>query len=121
MDVLKALEPDYARTLGKAHLSRFGIGPEYIDSIMKEHDGWNLPMDELCAAAGRRKVGEIMCTPTAGEYVAADATLQEAVHRFCGGDHHALLVTGGARIVGVLRLADVFASVCHAMKESEAD
>jgi hypothetical protein len=35
------------------------------------------------------------------------------------GANLSLLVTRGAEIVGILRLADVFAAVYHSMKESE--
>lgn len=117
MDIIKALEPDYAEKLGEEHLSRFGISDTYVQSTLNQYEFWNLPLKELCAAAGGRKVASVMYTPTEGEYVTADATLQEAVHRLVIGNHHSLLVTDGDDIVGVLRLTDMFAVISQTMDE----
>ena len=46
-----------------------------------------------------------------------DASLDEAIHQLIMGHHQSLLVTRGEKIVGVLRLTDVFAAVFHTMKE----
>jgi CBS domain-containing protein len=116
IDIIKALEPDHARKLGEEHLSRFGISEGYLEAVINEHDLWNLPMDQHCSAAGRQRVADIMYTPTEGEYIRSDASLQEAVHRLILGHHHSLLVTEGDDIIGVLRLADVFSAVCETMK-----
>lgn len=117
MDVIKALEPDFAKKLAGANLSRFGISTGYIESVLRDHDFWRLPMDQLCSTAGRQKIADIMYIPTEGEYVRSEASLQEAVHRLVLGHHHSLLVVAGNDIVGELRLADVFASVCQTMKK----
>jgi CBS domain-containing protein len=58
-----------------------------------------------------------MITPTEGEFVSEDASLDVAVHQLVLGHHQSLLVTRGDRIVGILRLTDVFASIFHTMKE----
>ncbi len=118
MDIIKALEPDFGDKLGEAHLSRFGISNSYIEFLLKENDCWNLPLDQLCTAAGGQRVADFMYTPTEGEYIPVDASLQNAIHRLLMGHHHSLLVTGenSKEIVGVLRLTDVFVLVCQTMK-----
>jgi CBS domain-containing protein len=121
MDVIKALEPNYADRLGEGKLSRFGISADFIESILDDHDCWSLPLEELCAAASRQRVSDIMYTPTEGEFVKSDASLREAVHRLVIGHHHSLLVTDGHAIVGVLRLSDVFAAVCDIMTKKSGD
>lgn len=117
MDIIKALEPDYTTSLHQADLSRFGITDGYLEEIVEQYDFWNQPLTDLCKAAGGRKVSEVMYTPTGGEYIRADASLQEATHRLVIGHHHSLLVTEGEEIVGVLRLSDLFDSVCRTMKK----
>jgi CBS domain containing-hemolysin-like protein len=58
-----------------------------------------------------------MYTPTEGEYVPMDATLDQALHQLVVGHHQSLLVTkDGKEIVGILRLTDVFQEVCEMMK-----
>jgi hypothetical protein len=49
-----------------------------------------------------------------------NTSLDMALHQLTAGSNLSLLVTRGADIVGVLRLADVFAAVFHAMKEVES-
>jgi CBS domain-containing protein len=117
MDIIKSLEPDYAEKLGEEHLSRFGISDTYIQSTLNQYEFWNQPLKELCKAAGNRKVSSFMYTPTEGEYVTAEATLQEALHRLVIGNHHSLLVTDGSDIVGVLRLTDMFTVIHQTMDE----
>ena len=62
-----------------------------------------------------------MSTPTEGEYVSEDASLDVAIHQFVMGQHQSLLVTADTKIVGILRLTDVFAAVFHKMKECFAE
>jgi CBS domain containing-hemolysin-like protein len=62
------------------------------------------------------KVKEIMYTPTEGEYVDDEATLDQAIHQLVIGRHQSLLVTKGEDIVGILRLTDVFAEICNVIK-----
>ena len=75
------------------------------------------PMEDICRKAGEKNVKEFMYTPTEGEYVSADATLELAIHQLIIGHHQSLLVAQGKKIVGILRLTDVFAAVFHKMKE----
>jgi predicted transcriptional regulator len=48
--------------------------------------------------------------------VAADASLDTAIHLLVMGHHQSLLVTRGKDIVGVLRLSDVFRKVSDGIK-----
>ena len=61
-----------------------------------------------------------MQTPSEGEYVSEDTSLDTAVHQLITGHHLSLLVTQNKKIVGILRLSDVFAATFHAMKAVEA-
>jgi predicted transcriptional regulator len=65
------------------------------------------------------KVEDVMQTPTRGEYIDAEASLDIAIMQLTLGQHLALLVTRGKNIIGILRLTDVFAAVFHTMKECE--
>ncbi len=61
-----------------------------------------------------------MQTPSEGEFIDEEASLEVAILQMVMGHHLlSLLVTRGRAIVGVLRMTDVFAAVFHAAKECE--
>jgi CBS domain-containing protein len=119
LDVIRSLEPKYEGIGDLQDLTRFGLNPDYIRQMIKDHGLWKQPIDDICKTAAKLKVKDIMYTPTQGEYVAEDATLNEAVHRLIVGRHQSLLVTQGKEIVGVLRLTDVFTKICGFIKACE--
>ncbi|MBW2204539.1 MAG: hypothetical protein JRF52_10705 [Deltaproteobacteria bacterium] len=57
-----------------------------------------------------------MSSLSEGEHVEADMALCEAVHMFVIGNHQSLLVTRDEKIIGVLRVADVFKEVFQTME-----
>jgi CBS domain-containing protein len=115
LDVIKGLEAGYKRLELKG-ISHTGFSPEFIKSLIKQHDLWSKPLDEICRKAVDIRVKDVMYTPTEGEYVREDATLDEAIHQLVMGKHQSLLVTNQNEIVGVLRLTDVFMEVCELVK-----
>jgi CBS domain-containing protein len=117
LDVLRALEPKYQEMLQGEGLHRFGFAKEFEKSILEEFQLFASTLDDICRKAGEKNVKEFMYTPGEGEYVSEDATLDVAIHKLIIGHHQSLLVTRGKKIVGVLRLTDVFAAVFHKMKE----
>lgn len=58
------------------------------------------------------EVKDVMYTPADGEYVPEDATLDEGIHQLVIGHRQSLLVTRDSKVVGVLRLSDVFSQIC---------
>jgi CBS domain-containing protein len=119
LDVLKGLEPRYEGIGELRGLSRYGLNPERIRQMIKEYGLWKQPIDEICRRAAAIKVKQIMYTPTEGEYVAEDATLNQAIHQLIVGQHQSLLVTRGEKIVGILRLTDIFKKVTNIIKTCE--
>jgi CBS domain-containing protein len=116
LDVLRALEPRYQEMIQGEGLHRFGFSKEYEKSILEDYHLFANPLDDLCRKAGERNVKEFMYTPTKGEYVSENASLDVAIHQLIMGHHQSLLVTRKEKIVGILRLTDVFAAVFHKMK-----
>lgn len=115
--ILKALETRYDLDTQIDNLSNFRFSDDYIAGKQEQYrmQGPILNGDSLRDAAGK-KVEEFMQRPTAGEYVSADCTLDVAIHRLVAGTHLSLLVTKEEEIVGILRIADVFASVFNEMR-----
>ncbi|MDD2604305.1 MAG: CBS domain-containing protein [Desulfobacterales bacterium] len=119
LDVLSALEPGDSSDAELKQLMRLGFSHEFIRGFRKQKRLEAEPLKNLCGKAAGLKVEAFMQAPGEGEYVEATASLDIAVHQLVAGDHLSLLVTQGDAIVGVLRLADVFAAVFHLMKECQ--
>lgn len=115
IDVIRALEPRLADRGSLQATTRFGFDPDFIEDTSERYGLRRGPLADICATAAKLHVHDIMTTPGPGEYVAEDATLDEAIHQLIVGEHHSLLVMRGERVVGVLRLSDVFEAVCMAV------
>ena len=116
MDVLRALEPKYKELGDAVSISRVGFSPAFLKSMMEKQAFWDLPIRNVCTIAAERKVKEFMHALTEGEYIEETASLPVAIHMLVMGHHHSLLVTSGEKIVGILRLTDVFVAVFDLMK-----
>ena len=108
LDVLMALEPKYKQLGDMRSVSRAGFSLDFIKSMMERYSLCEVPFTEMCGRAANMKVRDFMYTPREGEYVEADASLCEAIHMLIMGHHQSLLVTKEGKIVGILRLTDVF-------------
>jgi len=117
LDILRALEPKYSQFghsdhLGKMGLSRFGLSNDFLLSLVENYNLWDESCESLVEKAKTRKVKEIMYSPQEGEYVNEDITIPEAIHQFILGHHQSLLVLKKEKVVGILRLTDVFKLIC---------
>ncbi|MBF0303706.1 MAG: CBS domain-containing protein [Desulfamplus sp.] len=116
MDVLRALEPKYAEMQETSNLAMYGFSSKFIKSLVNYYNLWDSPLTDLCKKAGEISVTKFMRKPTEGEYIEESASLDEAIHQLVCGYHQSLIVTKDDKITGILRLTDVFDSVCTAMK-----
>ena len=112
-DIIKALEPKYRHfehtdNTGRMGLSRFGLSHEFLNSLIENFSLWDETLEELVKKASKLQVKEVMYTPTDGEYVDEDTPVAEAVHQFILGCHQSLLVRKENKIVGIVRLTDIF-------------
>ena len=120
MDFLCALEPRDANLDQIRKFKQFGFTRKAVALQQEEYLKSSPPILDVYSKAAKLKVTDLMQRPTEGEYVDENTSLDMALHQLTTGSNLSLLVTRDADIVGVLRLADVFAAVFHAMKESEA-
>jgi len=102
-DVLQGLE----------HRGRHGID---VLSMVDGLGGWRQPLTNLAAKAHHVRVKDIVRSLNREERIAADAPLNEAVHRLISLRALSLIVTSDSRSVGVLRVVDVFNQVLAEVK-----
>lgn len=118
--VLKAIETRYDLENEVKELKSFNFSDEYITHRRDQYRlcGPIIKGDALKKAASKT-VEEFMQKPTPGEFVPEESSLDVAIHKLVAGTHLSLLVTRDEKIVGILRIADVFAAVYHEMKQHE--
>ncbi len=121
LDVLRAMEPKYSQfghsDLGKLGLSRFGLSNKFISSMLEHYDLWDESSEILAKKAKKIKVKTIMHSPGEGEYVDENDSIAEAIHQLILGHHQSLLVLRDKKVVGILKLSDVFKLICDFIVE----
>jgi len=117
--ILRSLEPKYDEVGDPSAMSRFGFTASFIESMMESQGLWKESLDTMCGHAAGIRVKDIMYRPSEGEYVSPEAPLSQGIHQLIMGHHRSLLVTDGQRVVGVLRLVDVFWEVCRRIKAAK--
>lgn len=115
-EVLWALEPRYQELGDFKNTTRFGLYPEFVHGLMKTFDLLREPLDDLCRKASGIKVKDVMSDPHKSEFIEAGATINQAIHQMVLGHHLSLLVRKAGKVVGVLRLCDVFGEVGSRIK-----
>ncbi|MDK9707218.1 MAG: CBS domain-containing protein [Desulforhopalus sp.] len=118
---LKAIQPEVEVTGEIDEIRHFRFSENYLTDLRDRYrlQGKIIKKETLIEAA-EKKVEEFMQAPTPGEFVSEDCTLDIAIHRLIAGGHMSLLVIREKRIIGVLRVSDVFAALFHGMMAAEA-
>ena len=116
LDVIRGLEPRYKEMGQIKGISHTGFSIDFFRSMIEKYNLWERPLDHICSKASEIKVKDVMYTPTESEYVDEDGSLNEAMHQLIMGRHQSLLVMRDRKIVGILRLTDVFEEVYHRIK-----
>lgn len=116
LDALRALEPEEDETKDIQSLSQFGFSDKFVWDLRKQKRMQAEPLKDLCTRARELKVEDFMQATDEGQYIDLEASLQIAIHQLVLGNHLSLLVSKDGKIVGILRLADVFAAVFHSMR-----
>jgi CBS domain-containing protein len=118
--VLTALEPNYGKLEGIEVLERSGHSPDMINRMLEDHALWIEPLEFLHERAANLKVRDFIQPLSECEYIDADASLHEAIHRMIVCPYLSLLVTSADEVIGILRLSDVFTKVCDIIKGGES-
>ena len=103
-------------------LKKFNFSNKYVDKLReKARLESKILTKESLRGASKKIVDDFMQKPDPDEYVSESSALDLAVHKMVAGTHISLLVTKGEgdEIVGVLRMADIFAATFQAMKDLE--
>jgi CBS domain-containing protein len=119
MDALRALEPKENPANGIKDLIQFGFSHKFVSSLRKQERLKAAPLGDLCQKTLALKVEDFMRATAEDELIDIEASLDIAIHQLVLGNHLSLLVTENDKVIGILRVADVFAAVFHTMKTCE--
>jgi len=112
---LKALEPGY-KDLGQLDIvSKAGLTKDFITSMMKNFELLQDDLDEIRKRTKIIKIKEVMRPMT--EQVDVNDTINEAIHRIIMWQVLSCLVTKGGKVVGILRISDLFDEVSRNILE----
>jgi CBS domain-containing protein len=115
LSILRALEPKYDEMLSDKGPWHVGFTRKFQKAMFESLKLWQDPLEKICKKASRIRVRTFMAPPGESEMIEIDASLGEAVHHLVIGNHQSLLVVEADRIVGILRLPDVFQAVADAV------
>ncbi|MGA6927558.1 MAG: CBS domain-containing protein [Desulfosarcina sp.] len=119
--VLKALEPKYFEELGiDGDMGIHRLSNYILKTMVDKYSLFKEPFDEACKRAAQIPIKKIMYTPKEADYIDKAATLGEAIHRLVVGCHQSLLVREEAKVIGILRLTDVFCAAAAVMHPDQA-
>ena len=121
LDVLRALEPKEENPGETNELNQFGFSPHFLYKLRKQSRLDTPPLADLCRKASKLRVEDFMQTPSEGEIIEQEASLEAVIMQLVTGQHISLLVTRENEIIGILRMTDAFAAVFHTMKECEKE
>ncbi len=120
LDILRSLEPKYDEMLTGGRKSfQMGFTRSFQKSMLEQLKLWDAPLDHICKKAAQKKVESFLTRPEEGEYIEAEANLNEGIHQLVLGHHQSLLVTSHdtKEIIGILRLTDVFEAIAKEIAE----
>jgi CBS domain-containing protein len=110
---LRGLEPRYEKVGDLGKVTRSGWSSDFITTMMDDMRLWKESFAHYVHRAEHTKVKEVMHPAT--DSIEVSASLAEAVHKIVMYQTLSVLVTEGGNIVGILRLADVYAEIAEKM------
>ena len=115
LNALNALAPLHDKGNWTNELAEFGFSAKFARNLYKKQRRHAAPLESLCKRAAGLKVEDFMQVTAEDECIDHQANLDMAIHQLVQEKLHSLLVIQDGNIIGILRLADVFAAVFHSM------
>ena len=121
--IVGCLELNFNRAKGSAAASkaasRVGSTKAFIDEIAASSHLWRSRLHTIADKTAHLKVQDLLHEPRKKELIDEGSSLEQAMHQLVAGHFMSLLVTRDDRIVGILRLVDVFEAVCRMIRREE--
>lgn len=123
--IIGCLEPNYDRVRGGAAsskaASRVGSARGVINGVMESSHLWRSRLRTIADDTADLRIEDLLHAFRNKELIDENASLEQAIHQLVSGHFMSLLVTRKGRIVGILRLVDVFEAVCRMISPEGTD
>ena len=116
---LQALEPKYGMIDDLDKLNRAGVSSEFISYMAESMRLWEDDLADLGKRARSIKVRDVM--HSVEENVDEGISLMQAIHHLVMWGTLSTLVTSGGRVVGILRLSDLYEEVARIIKSADQE
>jgi len=115
--ILRALQPRTLRTADLASLERAGLPDAFLETLKHNIAGTAGNLEQLCrhAASVLARDAMVPVLESIDEQAPLSLAVQELVDKHC----QSLLVTRAGRVIGILRLSDVFQEVADRIRSSD--
>jgi CBS domain-containing protein len=118
--IIGCLEPKYDRVLGGSAsskaASRVGSARTMIGEMMESSYLWCSRLRTIADESAHLTIKDLLHAPREKELIDEAASLERAIHQLVAGHFMSLLVTRDGRIIGLLRLVDVFDAVSRMIR-----
>lgn len=114
LDALQALEPETEDDV-ETTLFYYGFSKDFVRDVSRRRRMEGAPLANLRQKAVTLKVEDLMRHTEVDECIDYRAGLDMAIHQLTREKLRSLLVVRDGDIIGILRLADVFAAVYHSI------
>jgi CBS domain-containing protein len=118
--IIGCLEPKYDRVLGGSAsskaASRVGSARTMIGEMMESSYLWRSRLRTIADESAHLTIKDLLHAPREKELIDEAASLERAIHQLVAGHFMSLLVTRDGRIIGLLRLVDVFDAVSRMIR-----
>ncbi len=120
LNVIRALEPITEQTATADRISKFGFSSNFVAAIREEsfQNGDALEYVYTDPVKMDMKVEDFMETLVENEFIDENTSLNSAAQQLTVRNRLSILATRDDKVVGVLRLSDVFSALIEAMKKA---
>ena len=122
--IIGCLEPVYeqreSNSVFSKAASRVGSAGAVLKQMMESSHLWRNRLASIADETTDLKIKNLLHTPREKELIDEDAPLEKAIHQLVDKHYMSLLVTREERIVGILRLVDVFEAVSGMIKRENS-
>jgi len=115
--ILKSLQPSVFSESDRVNLARAGLSLDFIADLVERHP-YQGPMERMCALASRIHVRDAMVPVQ--ESIDEQARLSEAIVEMVRLHIQSILVTRHGKVVGILRMSDLFEEVADVIRHRPA-
>jgi CBS domain-containing protein len=118
LSVLMALEPKFTMLGDMQMLDRSGVSPEDVTAMMSHYQLFQGDLESLCLRTRGLSVRDVM--RSVEESIDETAPLADAIHKIAVWQTLSIMVKREGRVVGILRLSDLFDTLSSMMLDGDA-